>query len=114
MREMGIEAVYPRPNTSKPNPEHKIYPYLLKNLDITRPNQVWSIYGGGRLITFLSNVFGGVSSLKQPSNRASPKKGTATTPPIKWEFLGSPLERMFQIAARSILQMAMIAFLWPL
>ncbi len=43
MREMGIEAVYPRPNTSKPNPEHKIYPYLLKNLDITRPNQVWSI-----------------------------------------------------------------------
>ncbi len=31
MREMGIEAVYPRPNTSKPHPEHKIYPYLLKN-----------------------------------------------------------------------------------
>jgi len=43
MREMEIEAVYPRPDASKPNPEHKIYPYLLKNLDITRPNQVWSI-----------------------------------------------------------------------
>ncbi len=40
IREMGIEAVYPRPNTSKPNPEHKIYPYLLKNLDITRPCQL--------------------------------------------------------------------------
>ncbi len=43
MREMGIEAVYPRPNPSKTNPEHRIYPYLLKNLDITHPNQVWSI-----------------------------------------------------------------------
>ncbi len=43
MWEMGIEAFYPRPNTSKPNPEHKIYPFLLKNLDIIRSNQVWSI-----------------------------------------------------------------------
>ena len=43
MREMGIRAVYPRPNTSKPNPENKVYPYLLSGLVITRPNQVWSI-----------------------------------------------------------------------
>ena len=43
MREMGIQAVYPRQNTSKPNPENPIYPYLLKGLNITRPNQVWSI-----------------------------------------------------------------------
>jgi len=42
MREMGIEAVYPKPNTSKPDPEHKVYPYLLKGLKITHPNQVWS------------------------------------------------------------------------
>ena len=42
MREMGIEAVYPKPNTSKPNPEDKVYPYLLKGLKITYPNQVWS------------------------------------------------------------------------
>jgi len=42
MREMGIEAVYPKPNTSKPNPEHKVYPYLLKGLVLTHPNQVWS------------------------------------------------------------------------
>lgn len=43
MKEMGIQAIYPRPNTSKPDPENSIYPYLLKNVDILRPDQVWSI-----------------------------------------------------------------------
>ena len=42
MKEMGIEAVYRRPNTSKPAPGHKIYPYLLRGLVIDRPNQVWA------------------------------------------------------------------------
>lgn len=42
MRLMGLEAIYPRPRTSSPNVEHKIYPYLLRNLVIGRPNQVWS------------------------------------------------------------------------
>jgi len=42
MRLMGIEAVYPKPRTSKPHPEHKIYPYLLRNMEINRPNQVWA------------------------------------------------------------------------
>jgi len=42
MREMGIQAIYPKPDTSKPNPENKVYPYLLKGLKITHPNQVWS------------------------------------------------------------------------
>ena len=42
MRKMGIEAVYRRPNTSKPAPGHKIFPYLLRGLTIDRPNQVWS------------------------------------------------------------------------
>jgi putative transposase len=42
MRLMGIEAVYPHPRTSKPHPGHKIYPYLLRNLTIDRPNQVWA------------------------------------------------------------------------
>ena len=40
---MGIEAVYRKPNTSKPAPGHKIYPYLLRNLPVTRPNQVWAM-----------------------------------------------------------------------
>ena len=42
MRTMGIEAVYRRPNTSKPAVGHKIYPYLLRGLTIDRPNQVWA------------------------------------------------------------------------
>ncbi len=41
MRLMGLEAVYQKPRTSIPNPEHKRYPYLLRDLTITRPNQVW-------------------------------------------------------------------------
>ena len=43
MRRMGIEALYQRPNTSKPAPGHKIYPYLLRNLVVDRPNQVWAM-----------------------------------------------------------------------
>jgi len=42
MRIMGLKAVYRRPRTSKPAPGHKIYPYLLGDLRITRPNQVWA------------------------------------------------------------------------
>jgi len=41
MQAMGIEAIYPKKNTSIPSPGHKIYPYLLRNLQIVRPNQVW-------------------------------------------------------------------------
>jgi putative transposase len=42
MRLMGIEAIYPKPHTSRPHPEHRIYPYLLRDLTIDRPNQVWA------------------------------------------------------------------------
>jgi len=42
MRLMGLEAVGPKPSTSRPVPEHRIYPYLLKDVDITRTCQVWS------------------------------------------------------------------------
>jgi len=42
MRRMGIEAIYRRPNTSRPAPGHKIYPYLLRGLKVERPNQVWA------------------------------------------------------------------------
>ena len=41
MRLMGLEAIYPKPRTSKPHPGHRIYPYLLKGLDINRPDMVW-------------------------------------------------------------------------
>ncbi len=42
MRRMGLESVAPKPSTSKPAPEHPVYPYLLRNLAISRPNQVWA------------------------------------------------------------------------
>jgi len=42
MQTMGLQAVCPRPKTSIPNHEHKKYPYLLRNVEIKRPNQVWS------------------------------------------------------------------------
>src|SRR4051794_41820166 len=43
MKRMGIAAIHRRPNTSKPAPGHKIYPYLLRNVPVTRPNQVWAM-----------------------------------------------------------------------
>ncbi|EDP61099.1 Integrase, catalytic region [alpha proteobacterium BAL199] len=43
MRRMGIEALYRRPNTSKPAPGHRIYPYLLRGVRVERPNQVWAM-----------------------------------------------------------------------
>jgi len=42
MNLMGLEAICPGPNTSKRRQEHKVYPYLLRDLEITRPNQVWA------------------------------------------------------------------------
>jgi putative transposase len=41
MRRMGLASVAPKPNTSRPAPAHKVYPYLLRGLEITRANQVW-------------------------------------------------------------------------
>ena len=41
MQLMGLVSIAPKPNTSRPSPKHKVYPYLLRGLDINRPNQVW-------------------------------------------------------------------------
>ena len=43
MKRMGIEALYRHPRTTKPEPGHEIYPYLLRGMEITRPNQVWAM-----------------------------------------------------------------------
>src|ERR1035438_4163564 len=43
MKRMGVEAIYRRPNTSKPAPGHKIHPYLLRGLTVDRPDQVWAM-----------------------------------------------------------------------
>lgn len=42
MRLMGLQAVYPKQKTTKPHPQHKVYPYLLRGVKINRPNQVWA------------------------------------------------------------------------
>ena len=42
MRVLGLAGMAPGPNTSRPHPEHKIYPYLLRGVAVVRPNQVWS------------------------------------------------------------------------
>src|SRR5205814_4894630 len=42
MRKMGIAALSPKPRTTKPEPGHKIFPYLLRNMTIDRPNQIWA------------------------------------------------------------------------
>jgi len=42
MRAMGLAGMAPGPNTSRPHPEHKVYPYLLRGIPVVRPNQVWS------------------------------------------------------------------------
>jgi putative transposase len=43
MEEMGIYCIYPKPNLSKRNQAHKVFPYLLRNIGITEPNQAWAI-----------------------------------------------------------------------
>ena len=43
MKRMGIEALYRRPRTTKPEAGHKVYPYLLRDMTITHPNQVWAM-----------------------------------------------------------------------
>ena len=43
MRRMGIEALYRRPRTTKPEPGNKVYPYLLRGVEVVRPNQVWAM-----------------------------------------------------------------------
>ena len=65
MKKMGIEAIYRRPRTSKPAPGHKIYPYLLRNLAVTRPNQVW---GDGH---HLRGLWRAASSTSPPSSTGS-------------------------------------------
>ena len=42
LKRMGLQAIYPKPDTSRPHPAHPVYPYLLDNITIIRPNQVWA------------------------------------------------------------------------
>jgi putative transposase len=89
MKKMAIEAIYRRPNTSKPTPGHKIYPYLLRKLPIVRPNQVWAT-AKNRQTIHLSNADpcsdqpGHLSRTRAPSSgrpirtKLSPLRGAGT------------------------------------
>ncbi|GHS92010.1 hypothetical protein AGMMS49957_18790 [Synergistales bacterium] len=66
MRQMGIEAIYPKPRLSRPNKEHCKYPYLLKGLSIERPNQVWSSD-----ITYIPTKKGKVDPFVKTKNQQS-------------------------------------------
>ncbi len=74
MKRMGIQALYRRPNTSKPAPGHKVFPYLLRKLAVTRPNQVWAMPCRGRfrlgagsyhklILTYLFHLYSPVSKI---------------------------------------------------
>ena len=74
MRRMGIEALYRRPRTSKPEPGHKVYPYLLRGIVIERPNQVWAMD-----ITYIPMARGFVY-LAVPADTCSPECRTFLNP----------------------------------
>jgi putative transposase len=53
MQQLGLEAIYPKPNTSKPTPGHAVYPYLLRGVEATHPNHIW-----GTDITYIRTAEG--------------------------------------------------------
>ena len=66
MRLMGITAIYPRPRTSEPHPDHRIYPYLLRDVVVSAADQVWSRGHHLRADAARIHVFGCNSGLAQP------------------------------------------------
>jgi transposase InsO family protein len=107
MKRMGVEAIYRRPNTSKPAPGHMIFPYLLRKLPVTRPNQVCAMD-----ITYIPMAQGFVylaavdqfsrkvlhgsyrlrwkrSSVSRRSRRLLPDTASPKGPPVNGEVLNS-------------------------
>ena len=86
MRIAGIEALYPKPNLSRPAPGHEIYPYLLRGVSIERPNQVWStdityipMRGGFLYLVAVMDFRNG------PSNGGSAASCSVGNSPIRWK-----------------------------
>ena len=67
MRKKGLQAITPGPHTSRPHPEHKVYPYLLRDVDIERVNQVWST----------DITYNGSFAMPSQENRKAPPNGEA-------------------------------------
>lgn len=94
MKTMGIEALYRRPNTAKPAPGHKIYPYLLRKLPVTRPNQVWAmdityipncprVRLSGRRSGLVQPQSSGLAAVSDPGNRTLPGGAERGYPPVR-------------------------------
>ena len=96
MRLIGLKAIYPKPKTSRPHPQHKIYPYLLRGFTIDRPNQLWvadiTYIPMSRGFMYLDRSWtgtvakcspGGCPTLWRPTSvsRRSPRPSVATVSP---------------------------------
>jgi putative transposase len=90
MKKMAIEAIYSRPNTSKPSPGHKIYPYLLRGLPIVRPGQVWATD-----ITYIPMAKGFVGIIKY-----SAVIRPVLTPAILAEYDSAPMRWIVNASAQ--------------
>jgi len=95
MREMGIEAIYPEPkNLSEPHPQHRKFPYLLANLNIVRPNQVW-----GSDITYIKIVGGWAYLIAILDWFSRYVVAWTLAPTLEKEFVFQTYERALKIAA---------------
>jgi putative transposase len=94
MREMGIEAIYPEPkNLSEPHPQHRKFPYLLTNLNIVRPNQVW-----GSDITYIKIVGGWAYLIAILDWFSRYVVAWTLAPTLEKEFVFQTYERALKIA----------------
>ncbi len=97
LRDMGLLAVYPKPRLSQPSHEHRIYPYLLRNVAITAPNQVW-----GTDITYirLQRGFAYLVAILDWFSRYVVAWGLSVT--LEAEFCIAALERAFSLGVPEI------------
>jgi hypothetical protein len=89
MKRMGLRAVAPRPRTSQPGQGHKIYPYLLRGLEITRRDQVWS--ADGRPFGCLVNI--SLDMIRHQGWISSPWRFWEPSPPRLVSFQGTSASR---------------------
>ncbi len=100
MQEMGYEAIYPKPNLSKNNTPHPVFPYLLKGLPITHPNQVW-----GTDITYIKLLHGFLYlvAILDWYSRFVVSWSLSTT--LEWEFCGECATQALNLATPQIVNM---------